>query len=81
MGRVIPSHLLLGVFMLEDIIAWVHVVQQRPSTWAVVVSVCLTAFAALPTFPSVVVHILNVGVLAMVVWLAHHEGRKAGKND
>ncbi len=47
----------------------------KPSTWAAVVSMLLTVFTAQPTIASLVVHLCNVGVLALVIYLAHYEGR------
>jgi hypothetical protein len=55
---------------------WVRIA-TRPSTWLVVVSIVFTAFSALPTLASFVLHVLNVGVLALAIWRAHHEGRHA----
>lgn len=49
----------------------------KPSTWAAVVSMLLTVFTSQPTIASLVAHLVNVGILAMVIYLAHWEGRSA----
>jgi hypothetical protein len=52
-------------------------IHTRLSTWVVVVSILITAFSAFPSWPSALLHLANVPVLALALWLAHHEGRKA----
>ncbi len=49
----------------------------KPSTWAAVASLILTGFMSQPTLASLIVHLANIGVLALVIYLAHWEGRSA----
>jgi hypothetical protein len=51
-------------------------IHTRPSTWIAVLSVLITAFAALPTWPSFFIHVANIGVLIVLVWAARHEGKQ-----
>jgi hypothetical protein len=51
------------------------------STWIAVVSVILTAFVTLPTFHNMVLVAANIGVLALLIWVAHQEGRSAHKKE
>jgi hypothetical protein len=51
------------------------------STWIAVVSVILTAFVTLPTFHNLLLVGANIGVLALLIWVAHHEGRRHKENE
>ena len=49
-----------------------------PSTYLALVSWGATGFMAQPTIASFVVHIFNLGLLAVILWFAHREGRQSG---
>jgi hypothetical protein len=51
-----------------------HPFGHYPSSYLGVVSWCVTGFMAQPTLASLVVHIVNAGFIAGMLWLAHHEG-------
>ena len=50
-------------------------IHTRLSTWFVVVSVLMTTFTAFPSWPSAVVHVINIAVLGLALWLARNEGK------
>lgn len=54
----------------------VHPFHHYPSTYLATLSWASMGFMAQPTLASLAVHVGNLGVLALVVWLAHWEGRK-----
>ena len=51
-------------------------IHTRLSTWVVVFSIMITAFSAFPSWPSALMHIANIPILALALWLAHNEGSK-----
>lgn len=53
------------------------VIHTRLSTWVVVASVVITGFTAFPSWPSFWIHLANIPVLALALWLAHHEGKRS----
>lgn len=49
---------------------------KHPSTYAALAAWGVTGFMAQPTIASGFVHlVISPMILALVVWLAHHEGR------
>jgi hypothetical protein len=52
----------------------------RLSTWLVVASILITAFAAFPSWPSFWIHVFNIFVLVLVLFVAHGEGRQDEKH-
>ncbi|WP_156927838.1 hypothetical protein [Bradyrhizobium sp. Tv2a-2] len=51
-------------------------IHTRPSTWLGIGSVVMTAFSAFPSWPSLSMHALNVGIIAAIIWQARREGRQ-----
>lgn len=43
------------------------------STWLIIASLLLTTFTSQPTFAALIVHVVNVVILMLAVWVAHHE--------
>jgi hypothetical protein len=57
----------------------IHPFHTYPSTYLAICSFALTGFMAYPSFGSFIVHMANAGLLALVLWVAHWEGRNVRK--
>ena len=58
-----------------------HQFHTYPSTYLAIVVWGCSAFMAQPTFASLVVHIILIGMLGILLWLAHWEGRNTASQS
>jgi len=56
-----------------------HPFHHYPSTYLAALSWGSMGFMAQPTFASLLVHLTNLVILALIIWLAHWEGRSMTK--